>query len=94
MLYREIIAVCSQTHTKQMNALFVQNVELLNVKPCGVNIVTTVRYIWLPPGCRGLYNIKCLDPDLNMESVFAMWENELIFRQTLKMIGPKSWNVV
>ena len=33
MLYREIIAVCSQTHTKHINTLCGQNVELLNVKP-------------------------------------------------------------
>jgi len=32
MLYREIIAVCSQIHTKHINALYGQNVELLNVK--------------------------------------------------------------
>jgi len=29
MLYREIIAVCSEIHTKHINTLFVQNVELL-----------------------------------------------------------------
>ena len=32
MLYREIIAICSQNHTKHINALCGQNVELLNVK--------------------------------------------------------------
>ena len=32
MLYREIIAVCSQIHTKHINILCGQNVELLNVK--------------------------------------------------------------
>ena len=32
MLYREIIAPCSQIHTKHINALCGQNVELLNVK--------------------------------------------------------------
>jgi hypothetical protein len=32
MLCREIIAVCSQIHTKHTNTLFVQNAELLNVK--------------------------------------------------------------
>ena len=37
MLYREIIAVCSQIHT---NTLCGQNVELLNVK-LAVHIVTT-----------------------------------------------------
>ena len=32
MLYREIIAVCSEIHTKHINKLCGQNVELLNVK--------------------------------------------------------------
>jgi len=32
MLYREIIAVCSQIHTKHVITLCGQNVELLNVK--------------------------------------------------------------
>ena len=48
MLYREIIAVCSQIHTKHLNTLCGQNEELLNVKPGGtysdhraVHIVTT-----------------------------------------------------
>jgi hypothetical protein len=35
MLYREIIAVCSEIHTKHINTLCGQNVELLNVKPGG-----------------------------------------------------------
>jgi len=40
MLYREIIAVCSQIHTKHINTACGQNVELLNVKLV-VHIVTT-----------------------------------------------------
>jgi len=40
MLYREIIAVCSQTHTDHINTLCGQNVELLNVK-LAVHIVTS-----------------------------------------------------
>jgi hypothetical protein len=35
MLYREIIAVCSEIHTKHINTRCGQNVELLNVKPGG-----------------------------------------------------------
>jgi len=31
-MYREIIAVCSEIHTKHINTLFGQDVELLNVK--------------------------------------------------------------
>ena len=38
-MYREIIAVCSQIHTKHINTLCGQNVELLNVK-LTVHIVT------------------------------------------------------
>ena len=40
MLYREIIAVCSQIHTKHINSLCGKNVEMLNVK-LAVHIVTT-----------------------------------------------------
>jgi hypothetical protein len=35
MLYREIIAVCSEIHTKYINTLCGQNVELLTVKTGG-----------------------------------------------------------
>jgi hypothetical protein len=35
MLYREIIAVCSEIHKKHINTLCGQNVELLNAKPGG-----------------------------------------------------------
>jgi len=40
MLYREIIAVCSEIHKKHINTLCGQNVELLNVK-LSVHIMTT-----------------------------------------------------
>jgi hypothetical protein len=44
MPYGEIIAVCSQIHTKHINTLCGQNVELLNVKPGGT-------YSDQAPGC-------------------------------------------
>jgi len=40
MMYREIIAVCSQSHTKHINTLCGQNAELLNFILV-VHIVTT-----------------------------------------------------
>jgi len=40
MLYREIMAVCSQIHRKHINTLCGRNVKLLNVE-LAVNIVTT-----------------------------------------------------
>jgi len=48
MLYREIIAVCYEIHTKHINTLCGQNVEFVNVKQV-VHIVTT-----------GLYRVKSL----------------------------------
>ena len=36
MLYREIMAVCFQIHTKHINTVCGQNVELLNVTPDGM----------------------------------------------------------
>jgi len=44
MLYGEIIAVCSQIHTKHINTLCGQNVGFVNVKLV-VHAVTAVRYI-------------------------------------------------
>jgi len=50
MLYREIIAVCSEMHKKHINTLCGQNVDLLNVKLV-VHIVTSSRWpvylMWL-----------------------------------------------
>jgi len=54
MLYREIIAVCSEIHTKHINTVCGQNAELLNVKPggtysdhCTVHILTIrVCVLW------------------------------------------------
>ena len=35
MLYAELIAVCSEIHTKHINSLYGQNVEFLDLKPGG-----------------------------------------------------------
>jgi len=32
MLYSEIIPICSETHTKDTNSLFGQNMQLFNIK--------------------------------------------------------------
>ena len=41
MLYREIMSVCSEIHTKHINTVCGQNVQLLNVKLV-VRMPTTV----------------------------------------------------
>jgi hypothetical protein len=43
MLYREIIAVCSEIHTKHINTLCGQNVELLHVRLGGIVGIATGR---------------------------------------------------
>ena len=54
MLYREIIAVCSQIHTKHIITLCGQNAELLNVKPGG-----TYSNHWALNLCGATYsNVK------------------------------------
>jgi len=44
LLYREIIAICSEIHTKYINTLFGQNVELLNVKLAIYIVITGGTY--------------------------------------------------
>ena len=41
MLYREIIAVCSEIHTKHINTVCGRNVGFVNVKPSATCSVTT-----------------------------------------------------
>ena len=50
MLYREIIAVCSQIHTKHINTLCGQKLQLLYVKPGG-----TYSDHWALEGQLALY---------------------------------------
>jgi hypothetical protein len=46
MLYREIIAVCSQIHIKHINTVCGQNVELLNVQLVVYRVTTGLcKYI-------------------------------------------------
>ena len=58
MLYREIMAVCSEIHTKHINTLCGQNVELLNVKLV-VHIVTAGRYSTYSDHLCGTYSDHC-----------------------------------
>ena len=44
MLYREIIAVCSQIHTKHINTLCGQNVEFVNFKAIYIYEYNTYIY--------------------------------------------------
>jgi len=58
MLYREIMAVCSEIHTKHINTLCGQNAELLNVK-LAVHLVTSVLS-YLPGSLHYYSKERCL----------------------------------
>jgi CRISPR/Cas system CMR-associated protein Cmr1 (group 7 of RAMP superfamily) len=45
MLYREIMTVCSEMHTKHINTVCGQNVELLNVKLAAHIVRTWVQWV-------------------------------------------------
>jgi hypothetical protein len=66
MLYREIIAVRSEIHTKHINTLSGQNVGFVSLKPCGTN-----SNHWALEGQQrklsttNNYNIQCFRPNLN-----------------------------
>jgi len=59
MLYREIVAVFSQIHTKHINTLCGQNVELLDVKMV-VHIMTTGLFINFFFFCENIFVISGL----------------------------------
>jgi hypothetical protein len=68
MLYSEIIAVCSQIHTKHINTLCGQNVESLYVKHGGIytshwalELNTTLKRTRGPlRGCGTLFDSHCI----------------------------------
>jgi len=72
MLYREINAVRSQIHTKHINTLCGQNVELLNVKPGG-----TYSDRWALKGSStGNYapsSLTSKERRLTPQSLWVMW---------------------
>jgi hypothetical protein len=58
MLYREIIYICSQMHTKHINTLCGQNVQFVNVKlavpkvTAGLQSVTPIQTIRFKSGSK------------------------------------------
>ena len=84
MMYREIIAVCSQIHTKHINTLCGQNVELLNVK-LAVHIVTTelqrVRSLLQKTSQLMLYReIIAVCSQINTKHINTVWAERRILK--------------
>ena len=69
MLYREIIAVCSEIRTKHANTLCGQNVEFLNGVPGGSDQLSSrVKYIFTKSGrpVKLDCNVKCVVSNSNL----------------------------
>jgi len=84
MLYSEIIAVCSQIHTKHINTLCGQNVGLLNVKPA-VHIVTSVIKVLVVPGSRRLVRIITI-AGISQSSNMFVFCNRQRSRDNIRML--------
>jgi hypothetical protein len=63
MLYREIIAVCSEIHTKHINTLCGQNVEFVNVKPGG----TCSSHLIYKARNSGAGTVQCVTLEFELE---------------------------
>jgi len=55
MLCREILAVCSEIHTKHINTVCGQDVEFVNVKPGGT-------YVWIQSVPRSKHKVSVIKP--------------------------------
>jgi hypothetical protein len=76
MLYRKIITVCSEIHTKRINTLCGQNVELLSVK-LAVHIVTTGLQRVASAQLYGrvvLHNTSAISVYLQTASKLMIWQ--------------------
>jgi hypothetical protein len=84
MLYREIMAVCSEIHTKHINTLCGQNVDILNVK-LAVLIVTTVSEkvspthftITLPPHTQTAVSIYLNNVPVTVRSLLGIFSSQV-----------------
>jgi len=68
MLYREIIAVCSEIHTGHINTLCGLNVELLNVKSSG-----TYNYHWDLKFNTDLNVVQIISKTVHQYMMFEAW---------------------
>jgi hypothetical protein len=107
MLYREIIAVCSQIHTKHTNTLCGQNVEFLNVKPSGtysnhwvlkvctwLSIGSAFRWLKIPPNIMqtSLHAYKNVSGETPDSTATSL--SAAIYGQCLGQHTAVAWRVV
>jgi len=86
MLYREIMAVCSEIHTKHINTVCGQNVEFRNVKPrCSQTKLACViafsiqmhNFFYLPIQTEAKVHFLSLSVPTIKNSALFMWIRNL-----------------
>ena len=70
MLYREIIAVCSEIHTKHINTLCGQNVEFVNVKPTVLIVTAGLNYVQRPSPYRAVNTLSLCYKNQSVNAVY------------------------
>ena len=88
--YREIIAVCSQIHTKHTNTLCGQNVELLNVKLVVYIVTTWIFFLTYSIPCIMIQLLHCKPTACTLlDTITMMFQNT----QTVTCFAPH-WPIV
>ena len=89
MLYRVIIAVCSEIHTKHINTLCGQNVEFLEIDSCA----TEINHKTLKASLTTLINYTYFTKFLNKTEANLTVGDSRILSHEIKLVLNRVWQI-